>query len=234
MIYSLVFLAILGGASAFGLLVSWWMIRQGEPGNGRAPGSTPSWAVFRARLPLMGFNLAMMAAGGTIASFVFADHLTFAWPGTLAVAAQVFLVFALEDASFYVWHRILHQHKGLYRRIHRIHHQAWAPLPLEYIYVHPVEWMVPAIAPAVTLVGLTLAQGQLSVWVFWIYLLVRQLHELNIHATSRRAVHLPLPLLGTPEDHALHHAKPTQGGYASIFQIWDRAFGTRIPAQKLR
>lgn len=228
MIAAVVNLAIILGTSAVGLYASWWMIRVGEPRNGRAPGSTPTWAVFRDRLPLMGFNLAILAISTALAPLLFPERITLAWPGLLPLVPQVLLIFLVEDACFYVWHRVMHRHKGLYRRVHRIHHQAWAPLPLEYIYVHPAEWMIGAIGPFVTVVALTLAQGQLSIWVFWTYVLLRQLHELNIHATSRLALHLPVPGLGTPEDHALHHAKPTQGGYASIFRAWDRAFGTRI------
>ncbi|MDP2311688.1 MAG: sterol desaturase family protein [Pseudomonadota bacterium] len=214
--------------AAIGFFACVWMIRRGEPGNGRAPGSTPTWAVFRARLPLIGLNLAIMFVL-SIVGFTFAvDRFTLAWPGALPVAASALLILAVEDACFYAWHRALHRNKTLYRRIHRIHHQAWAPLPLEYVYVHPVEMLVGGIGPFLALAGLVLANGVLSIWVFWVYLLVRQLHELHIHATTLEPLHPALPLVGTPADHALHHARPTLGQYASIFRVWDRVFGTVI------
>lgn len=220
--------AIQLATAGFALGLSLWMIRRGEPGNQRAPGSTPTLAVFRARLPLIGFNLAVLLVVSTVALALVPERVPLAWPGLWTVATQVLLLFLLEDASFYAWHRLLHQNRTLYRRIHRIHHQAWAPLPLEYIYVHPVEWMVGAAGPALGLVALASMPAGLSVWVLWIYTLLRQLHEINIHSTSRLAMTSGVPLIGTPEDHALHHAKPTLGGYASLFRIWDLLFRTRI------
>ncbi len=221
--------AIQAFTAGIGLVASVWMIRRGEPGNGRARGSTPTWEVFRGRLPLIAFNLATMVLFSTVAFLLTASRFTLAWPGLLPVAASVLLVFAVEDACFYLWHRALHRSKALYRRVHRIHHQAWAPLPVEYIYVHPVEWMVGGIGPFVAFGSLVLANGVISIWVFWVYLLLRQLHELHIHATMIRPLHPAIPLVGTPDGHALHHAKPTLGGFASIFRVWDRVFGTQIP-----
>jgi sterol desaturase/sphingolipid hydroxylase (fatty acid hydroxylase superfamily) len=224
--------AIVGGLQLFtaavGLAASVWMIRRGEPANGRAAGSTPTMAVLRARLPLIAANLGMMWTSSVIALTRMPDRFPLAWPGAFTWAWQVLAIFLVEDACFYVWHRFLHRNKEMYRRIHRIHHQAWAPLPIEYIYVHPVEWMVGAAGPSLVLGAYALSPGGCSVWVIGGYLLLRQLHELNIHATSRIAAHPPIPLIGTPEDHALHHAKPTLGQYGSIFGVWDRVFGTRI------
>ena len=217
--------------AALGLAVSIWMIRVGEPRNGRARGSTPTWEVLRARLPLIGLNLGTMIVGSGVALALTPERFPLAWPGLQLVVAQAGLIFLVEDAAFYLWHRLLHRHKGLYRRIHRLHHQAWAPLPIEYIYVHPIEWMGGALAPAIVIAGFALSEGGLNAWSLWIYILLRQLHELNIHATSAHAPHATLPGLGRPEDHALHHAKPTLGNYASMLRLWDRAFGTRISAR---
>lgn len=231
MIAAAVTVGIQAFTAALGLAVSVWMIRVGEPRNGRAKGSTPTWEVLRGRLPLIALNVSLILVGSGVGVALAPERFPLDWPGLHVVALQAGLIFLAEDAAFYAWHRLLHQHKGLYRRIHRIHHQAWAPLPIEYIYVHPVEWMGGALAPTLVMAAFAFSDGGLSAWSLWIYLLLRQLHELNIHATSARALHPPLPGLGRPEDHALHHAKPTLGNYASILRLWDRLLGTRIPAR---
>ena len=41
----------------------------------------------------------------------------------------------------------MHENKFLLRKVHSIHHRAFSPLALEYLYVHPFEWMMGYIGP---------------------------------------------------------------------------------------
>ena len=147
-------------------------------------------------------------------------------PTVGVLLGQVLLIIVIDDAWFYGWHRLMHEHKGLYRRIHKIHHRAYAPLPIEYIYVHPLEWMVGGIGPFVGLILVHTVWGAIPAWTLWAYLLVRNLHELDIHSGIKSWIGLHLPLYAPAEHHDLHHAKPGKGNYASTFTLWDKLFKT--------
>jgi len=136
------------------------------------------------------------------------------------------VILVVDDAWFYGWHRLLHEDKRLYNRVHRIHHKAFSPLPIEYIYVHPLEWIVGSIGPFLGIVAVNLTWGTIPVWTFWGYLLIRNLHELDVHSGIRSLVGEHIPLYGLTEHHDLHHARPTHGNYCSTFTLWDRVFKT--------
>lgn len=74
-----------------------------------------------------------------VAFWVFEAWFSLGWPGLGVVAAQLAIVVVLDDVWFYWMHRWMHRQPGLYRRIHKQHHEAFAPVPIEYIYVHPLE-----------------------------------------------------------------------------------------------
>ena len=229
MIVALVNAGLMLTTAGAGLAASAWMVRAGEPTNGRVPGSTPSMERLQSHLPLALGNLTVLVLGSTAAMLSLQGAFTTAFPGWIQLVVQVAFVLLVEDVAFYAWHRLLHQNKSLYRRIHRIHHQAHSPVPMEYIYVHPVEWMVGALGPAAALLAIGVWQGHMSAWVVWTYTLVRQLHELDIHSGIPSTWANALPLVGTADHHRMHHAKPTLGNYDSTLRIWDAVFGTRIP-----
>ena len=181
---------------------------------------------FVSHLPLIGFNLAVLFGGAGAGAYLFYDSLSHSLPGPLSLLAQLALVFVLDDLYFYFFHRLLHEHKGLYRRIHKIHHEAYSPLPLEYIYAHPLEWMGGTLGVLGGLAVVWFVWGELSVWTVTIASFLRQIHELDIHSGAKATIAKFVPLLAVADDHDLHHAKPTQGNYASTLRIWDRVFGT--------
>ena len=139
---------------------------------------------------------------------------------------QLLLVILFDDLIFYTWYRYMHQNRKLYNRVHRIHHKAFAPLPIEYIYVHPLEWMVGGLGPFVGLMVVQLTWGSLSCWLLWTYLLVRNLHELDVHSGIQSPLGKIIPLYAEAEHHDMHHAKPRKGNYASTLTFWDRVLGT--------
>lgn len=210
---------LLLGANGFGALLSLRMAG--------APDGTPNHPAARLRrhLPVIAANtLAQTAlAAGIVGAFPGA--FTLAWPGLLVVVAQVTLVMVADDAGFYLWHRWLHEHKGAYRAIHAMHHRAHDPLPIEYLYAHPIEWIGGSIAPSVSFAIIGLLSGGVPLWSFWAFGVVRIGHELDIHR-GKAAVVWAFPGLADARDHALHHARPNAGNYGSTFRWWDRWFGT--------
>ena len=142
----------------------------------------------------------------------------------LNLFVQLFIILIFDDTFFYFLHRSMHENKYIYKKIHKIHHRANSPMPIDYLYVHPLEWMSGFIGP---FIGILLLGG-VSIYVFWLYLIVRNLHELDIHSGLKSSfLNRLFPLSGTNEHHDLHHAK-RDGNYSSTFTLWDTIFKTKL------
>jgi sterol desaturase/sphingolipid hydroxylase (fatty acid hydroxylase superfamily) len=140
----------------------------------------------------------------------------------------------VDDIVFYWVHRTLHTNKTLYRLIHKKHHEAFAPVPAEYLYVHPLEWMIGSAGPVAGVALVLGIWGEMSAWTFWLWGAFRTLHELDIHSGIRSSWARAIPLYGVMEHHDRHHAKPTLGNYASTLTLWDKVFQTEIPPAEPR
>tara|TARA_B100000029_G_C17149352_1_gene805419 strand:- start:171 stop:665 length:495 start_codon:yes stop_codon:yes gene_type:complete len=137
---------------------------------------------------------------------------------------QIIFVLIVDDFFFYLLHRIMHESKYIYKKIHKIHHRANVPIPLEYIYVHPLEWMSGMIGPFLGMYFI----GGIAFESYCIYLIIRNLHEIHIHSGIKTSIFYKiLPIYGSNEHHDIHHAK-RDGNYASTFIIWDLIFRTKL------
>lgn len=225
--------AVLLGISALvlnlgGLLVSLWFDRRGLPAGWDDQTTPRKRGMLPKRLPWIALNLALLY-GGALPALVWAQDLfPMRAPGALEWLTQTAILVLADDLWFYWSHRTLHVHKGLYRLIHKRHHEAYAPVPIEYIYVHPLEWMLGAVGPALIVLGILLVQGQMSAWTFVGWQIWRTVHELDIHSGIRAPITRYIPLFAGMRHHDLHHAKPTKGNYASSLTLWDRVFRTLI------
>jgi sterol desaturase/sphingolipid hydroxylase (fatty acid hydroxylase superfamily) len=218
--------ALVLSLNVLAVLCSIAICKWGIPAAMRLQNRPHPMAVLRERLPLYLFNvtvLLLLTAGGL---WWAADKFVVAQPSAWAIFAQLAVITLIDDAWFYGWHRLLHENKWMYNKIHRIHHRAFSPLPFEYIYVHPVEWMVGSVGSLLGLLAVHVIWGGVPLWTFWAFALIRTVHELDIHSGTRSIIGPWIPFFGLTEHHDLHHAKPTKGNYASIFTLWDRALGT--------
>lgn len=196
--------------------------------RGRIQSQTYDPRVFWQRLPLIGLNLSILVPLTVVGLTLGYAAFDFQWQGILAVTAQfLFLVF-LDDTWFYFLHRSLHRHPWLFRKIHHIHHRASAPFPLEYIYVHPLEWMLRAAAIPIGLGIIHFWNGSISTHAFWAFSFWMNVHEIAIHSGMRSVLGHSIPFLATTEIHDRHHQK-ARGNYASTFTIWDRLLRTSDP-----
>ena len=142
----------------------------------------------------------------------------------LNLFVQLFIILIFDDTFFYFLHRSMHENKYIYKKIHKIHHRANSPMTIDYLYVHPLEWMSGFIGP---FIGILLLGG-VSIYAFWLYLIVRNLHELDIHSGLKSSfLNRLFPFSGTNEHHDLHHAK-RDGNYSSTFTLWDTIFKTKL------
>jgi sterol desaturase/sphingolipid hydroxylase (fatty acid hydroxylase superfamily) len=142
-------------------------------------------------------------------------------PSWSSVAGTVLISFVLEDAYFYVVHRLLH-YGPFYKYIHKKHHDFAAPIGIAAEYAHPVESLVLGIG---TLVGPMLLTRHL--FSLWVWLLVRLYQTVEAHS----GYDFPwsptklIPFWGGSIFHDFHH-ETFSGNYASTFTYMDYIFGT--------
>lgn len=223
-IYTLVLLL---GLNVFGLILSFLPILFKSLHKYRIQDKKPNAKVFYKRLPLIGINvflLALISSFGLYGLYpLFDPSLDF---NVLTVVWQVMIILFVDDLWFYFLHRWMHRNKKVLKMIHSIHHRAHSPLALEYIYVHPLEWLLGYLGPFAGMM-IVAAISPISIWAFWIYQFTRNLHELDVHSGFRSIVSQYIPFWGENEHHDMHHEK-LDGNYATTFTWWDRIFKTQM------
>lgn len=176
-------------------------------------------------LPLIVANVLTLTALTLLAAPVvepWLDHA--AGPGRVAAHAALLLV--VDDAWFYTVHRASHRVSWL-RPWHALHHRAPAPLPLEYLYVHPGELALGLAGLPLGAAACVVLTGSVSAWAVLAAATFRQLHELDIHSGLTASVSRWLPIVAPPEHHATHHRRGSVGNFASLLLVWDTLLGTR-------
>jgi len=226
MVFVDVTIAILITMTAVGFLATFAGLYNWIPQDQIYPRKSRYAQEFEGRIKLISFNLALMIGGAAFVLPMLADAFDYSSPWT-TIALQFAIVCLVDDTIFHFWHRILHENRWLYRKVHSIHHRAYAPVPMDYIYAHPVEWIVGTLGPIVGFIVVSYIFGSISVWTLWIFAFWRQFHELMIHSNTPSKVATNLPLLSSTENHGHHHAKPSKGNYSSTLVIWDFVFRTR-------
>ncbi len=234
MMVAVVTLCVLFGFNLLGLLLSIPLDQKGVPEsfNGQTVKRKPG--TLKKRLPLIIFNICLLSGSAFPPLYFFSELFTLELPPLWLFGAQFLLLVFLDDLWFYVVHRVIHESKWLYRHIHKKHHEAYAPVPIEYLYVHPLEWMAGGIGPAMAIGLIIGVGGGMSAWLLWFWGAWRIIHELDIHSGIAARVTQLVPLFAGTEHHDLHHARPTMGNYASSMKLWDKVFRTEIDRARVK
>jgi len=181
--------------------------------------------VFAKRMPLYLFNITLLLTiSGVGAYFGFGFLKQEVSIGIIVF--QVIFAFVIDDIFFYFYHRWLHENKFMLKNVHSIHHRATKPFPLEYLYAHPIEWMLGMIGAFLGF-AILLIFMPVNIYAFWIFGGLRNLHEIHIHSDLELPVSSKIPLLSKTKHHDDHHAKLT-GNYSSTFVWMDRLFKTNF------
>ena len=181
--------------------------------------------LFSKRMPLYLFNITLLLTISGFGAFFFADFFNQEFSiGTIIF--QVIFAFVIDDIFFYFYHRWLHENKYMLKTVHSIHHRATKPFPLEYLYAHPIEWMLGMIGAFLGFAILFIFMP-VNIYAFWIFGALRNLHEIHIHSDLELPVSSKIPLLSKTKHHDDHHAKLT-GNYSSTFMWMDRLFKTNF------
>jgi len=213
-------------SNAIGLVYSWLILYTDVFRKYRLQGKKYKPELFLQRLPLISFNIIILLIVTAVSLYFLAGIFEQSVPSVWVFCFQVFFIFFVDDIYFYVMHRAMHENKFLLRKIHYIHHRAITPFPLEYIYVHPLEWFIGSFGSFLGIILLMLFMP-VNLYAFWAYAALRNLHEIDIHSGLESPLSNMIPLFSPTEHHDLHHEK-VKGNYASTLNIWDRVFGTTL------
>ncbi|MFN0203038.1 MAG: sterol desaturase family protein [Bacteroidia bacterium] len=188
--------------------------------------------VFKEHFPLTAFNIVCLYLISGVSLYFLQGIFSFEVPSLAKFVLQVLLFLFIDDTYMYFYHRALHESTFLFTKIHKIHHKACPPFPLDFMYVHPLEWMLGTVGMTLGLITIYLIWGEVNVYTFWLASGFRNFHEVIIHSGVRSAFAHYIPFMGTTEDHDYHHSK-LNGNYSSSFTFWDKIFKTNItPKQK--
>lgn len=178
-------------------------------------------------MPLIFFNIATLAIIIPILMYFFRDILVMQIPSLTTAAFQFLMYLIFDDLVVYLWHRLLHQNKFLLRRVHSVHHRVRYPTPLEFIYVHPIEWLIAPMGIVVAALVMMAWYGQINIYVLWLYASFRTIVELDIHSNTCALLFKYFPIFVDAEYHSIHHQK-AKGNYASMLRYLDKIFHTGI------
>ena len=184
-------------------------------------------STFYNRLPLICFNIFLLIIISTIGLYYFYPLFDPSLKFNISVIIlHLFVILFIDDFFFYFLHSWMHKNKYILNKIHRIHHQAVTPFALEYIYVHPLEWIMGYFGPFLAIFLISIF-SPVSIVAFWMYQIIRNIHELDVHSGFKSFFSKWIPFWGESEHHDLHHEK-LDGNYATTFTLWDQVFKTKI------
>ena len=217
---------VLVGSNLFGLFYSMLVLKTNIFKSFRIQSKSYQEAIFRKRMPLFLFNFIILLCVSGLGSYLIYDSIETSFTSFWIIGLQVLFAFVVDDAWFYFFHRWLHENKFMLRHIHSIHHRATTPFPLEYLYAHPLEWMLGMIGVVIGF-ALILIVMPINVYAIWIFGLLRNLHEIHIHSDLELPFFSNVPFLSKTKHHDDHHSK-LAGNYASTFNWMDRIFKTNF------
>ena len=215
---------VLVGSNLFGLFYSMLVLKTNIFKSFRIQSKSYQEAIFRKRMPLFLFNFVILLCVAGAGSYLIYDSIETSFTSLWIIGLQVLFAFIVDDAWFYFFHRWLHENKFMLRHVHSIHHRATTPFPLEYLYAHPLEWMLGMIGVGIGF-ALILIVMPINVYAIWIFGLLRNLHEIHIHSDLELPFFSNVPFLSKTKHHDDHHSK-LAGNYASTFNWMDRIFKT--------
>ena len=220
----LITLLLLLSINSYGFIYSYLITSKSFLLNKRIQSKTNSLQVLKSRIPLVLFNIFILILLNIIGLYFFKTYYIKEYISFGVVFLEVLFILIIDDFFFYILHRTMHENKYIYKTIHKIHHRANTPIPIDYIYVHPFEWMSGMIGP---FLGMFLIGG-ISIYSFWLYLIKRNFHEIHIHSGVKSSIiNYIIPLYGNNEHHDIHHSQ-RDGNYSSTFIFWDRLLKTKL------
>ena len=144
-------------------------------------------------------------------------------PSGWRIAVEIVLLFFWNELHFYVNHRLLHTR--WLRRFHSTHHRSTVATPFSTYAFHPVEALMLGSVPLIPMLlhdfGFA-ALACLPIMSIVLNNLGHANYEFSRTAPARG-------WRGASRRHQLHHAH-SRGNYGFLLDVFDRAFGSVLPA----
>jgi methylsterol monooxygenase len=153
------------------------------------------------------------------------------FPPAWKMAAQIAILFVMEDAWHYWFHRALH-YGPLYKAIHKMHHTYSAPFGLAAEYASPIEVMLLGIGTVGSPILLLFITGELHLFTMYLWIVLRLFQAIDAHSgyDFPWSLHNILPVWAGAAHHDIHHEKFI-GNYSSSFRWWDYCLDTEAGAE---
>lgn len=158
-------------------------------------------------------------------------------PSLITFILHFIICLVVGDFLIYAEHRVMHAVPYLRNNVHSVHHKYTAVFSWAGGVVHPFEDFVVIVCQCVT--PLTLGVHPLTFWcfiVFWVLCLVDQHSGHDVWWSLFRLLpwtgHPLSPTGGGGAPHDVHHYN-VRKNYGFVFVIWDRIFGTYVPAVEM-
>ncbi len=210
-----------------GIIYNWIILKTKHLDGIKLEGNRATVESFRKRFVLIAFNLVLPAFLVPFSVYNYRHYLSSSWPAWEIAIFQFIVMIVLDDIWTYTSHRLLHENKFLLRTVHSVHHRARNPSPLDFVYVHPVEWFITPFGIMAAGAILVLTCGKIYLPVLLGYLTFRIIFEMHIHSGLRSIFYKYIPIFVDPDFHWTHHEK-ARGNYSSMLGYLDRVFGTLI------
>lgn len=137
---------------------------------------------------------------------------------------SILLTILLHDTYFYWTHRWMHR-PGIFKWMHRIHHQSNNPSPWAAFAFSPWEALIQAGIFPLTAALMPIHPLAFGAFMSW-QLLNNILGHAGFEIYPNWLVKSPFRwVFNTPTNHVMHHEKP-HGNYGIYFNFWDRWMGT--------
>ncbi len=152
------------------------------------------------------------------------------FPSLMKMAVQISIMFVLEDAWHYWFHRALH-YGPLYKAIHKMHHTYSAPFGLAAEYASPIETMLLGLGTVGSPILICCVTGDLHLFTMYSWIVLRLFQAIDAHSgyDFPWSLHNFLPVWAGAAHHDVHHEKFI-GNYASSFRWWDYCLDTEAGA----
>jgi Delta7-sterol 5-desaturase len=152
------------------------------------------------------------------------DALGWAW-----AVALIFILFAVEDSSFYWTHRAMH-HPKLFPHFHRVHHESYDPTPFTAYSFHPLEAIVQSLNGLPTLLPLMFLPWDPTAMAVYGFgqIAFNVIGHLGYEVYPASWNRLPVLRWKTPGLHHYLHHQMVGGNYGLYFRWWDKWCGTEF------
>ena len=162
----------------YGYIYSYLITKRKVFNRAKIQSKNINYEILLNRVPLVSFNVSILILLNVLGLYFFKDVFIKDYISVPIIIFEILVVLLIDDLFFYFLHRLMHENKFIYTKIHKIHHRANVPIPIEYIYVHPLEWSSGMIGP---FIGIILIGG-ISFESYVLFLIIRNLDEIHIHS----------------------------------------------------